>query len=273
MPFEIQIGEDTVEVNFDQITKVEDGYVLKTQKDLDDIIGKAKGSQETRLKKEHQAALDSLKEELSEDDDFFATIASNRGIELDKNNKVVKEVSPEKIQELRHSWQSQYLDPVKEENTKLSAQVDKTRKSLLMRDIQAAAASAGLRKELLHNPLNPDTPGHFIFDLASQAKWNDEDGTYSFVDKDGDYIQNNDGVRASAKDVVARIKLKDKDHMLFEDPRPKKTDQQGKTTSDRTRTNGKATMSMAEFKKLTPRERQKLSIDKIAKGELKIVED
>ena len=267
MPFEIEVNGATVSVERDAIKSLEDGYVLKQQSEIDEIVTRGKNQVKSSLTKAHEAAIKEREESLSGDDEFFKTLATKRGYKIGDDGKVTADVSAERLAEYKKQWATDELEPVLAEKQKLEESFSTQRKNLFMRDLTSIARDAGLREELIDNPLSPGKPGAVIRDIAESARWNEETESFEFLDENGEPRLTKDYKPFTPKDMLEQFRSQDKEFRYFTDKRPTRTqvgDKKGRTFSGRA-------MSQADFLAL-PQAKQREYALLIDKGEFQIIE-
>ena len=267
MPFEIEVNGATVSVERDAIKSLDDGYVLKQQSEIDEIVTRSKAQVKSSLTKAHEEAIAERERTLSEDDEFFTKLATNRGYEIGNDGKLDANVSAERLAEYKSQWAKDELEPVLAEKKKLEESFSTQRTNLFMRDLTSIARDAGLREELIDNPLSPGKPGAVIRDIAESARWNEETESFEFLDEKGEPRLTKDYKPFTPTDIFEHIRSQDKEFRLFTDKRPTRTqvgDKKGRTFTGRA-------MAKSDFLSLPQSKQHELAL-LIDKGEFQIIE-
>ena len=214
MPFKVKIDGKEHEVSREDITELDDGYVLKTQTELNGIVQDAKAKQKSSLEKQFEAERGNVRSQLAKDDDFYKEMVKARGGDPDETDTA-------RQQRLFADWEKEHLAPVRDEAAKLKETLADNRRQILVREIESAAREAGVKDEYLKNPLDPTMPGHIVQSLAATAEWDDESGKFVFKEG-GTVIQAKGEVNSPAgvKEIVSRLKGNKEAGVYFTDARP-----------------------------------------------------
>lgn len=162
------------------------------------------------------------KESLLEDDDFFKTAASKRGIQLDEGLKPVARLDPEQVKQQRQQWEAEALRPVQQQLEQAVQAAANARQGLLLRDVMQAASDAGVKADRLKS-LFGDGPSEFVKEIASRFRYDEERGAFFFNDAAGNpvFAENPtpENPYAGPKKLIEQLRGQDKDNTYFEDRR------------------------------------------------------
>ena len=109
-------------------------------------------------------------------DEFFATLAKRRGIQLDDNLKPVAQIDPEKLSSFKATWAKDELEPLRTEAEALRKQ----NTSLLRENVtsRTQATLLGELKDDAFKPALPGTPSPFDALLQHFVQFDDEGKAY-----------------------------------------------------------------------------------------------